>query len=64
MSSVAPSKAHVVLEMHAMRSSDKQIKDIRLPTYKQKMFAEKHNAEKLTISPLIVGTGLIVYHFV
>ena len=50
--------------MHAMRSSDKQIKDIRLPTYKQKMFAEKHNAEKLTISPLIVGTGLIVYHFV
>ena len=50
--------------MHAMRSSDKQIKDTILPTDKQKLLAEKHNYEKLTITPLIAGSGLIVYHFV
>ena len=28
-----------------------------------KMFTEKHNDEKLAITLLIVGTGLIAYHF-
>ena len=28
-----------------------------------KMFSEEHNDEKLAITLLIVGTGLIAYHF-
>ena len=33
------------------------------PTHNLKMLTEKHNDEKLVITLLIVGTGLIAYHF-
>ena len=31
--------------------------------YNSKMFVKKHNDEKLVITRLIVGTGIIAYHF-
>ena len=31
--------------------------------YSSKMFVKKHNDEKLVITRLIVGTGIIAYHF-
>ena len=34
-----------------------------VPSYNLKILTEKHNDEKLAIIVLIVGTGLIVYHF-
>ena len=34
-----------------------------LSTDNQKMFAEKHYDEKLAITLLIVGAGMIAYHF-
>ena len=33
------------------------------PSNNLKMLTEKHNDEKLVITLLIVGSGLIVYHF-
>ena len=33
------------------------------PRHNLKMLTEKHNDEKLAITLLIVGTGLIAYHF-
>ena len=33
------------------------------PPHNLKMLTEKHNDEKLAITLLIVGTGLIAYHF-
>ena len=33
------------------------------PPHNLKMLTEKHNDEKLAITILIVGTGLIAYHF-
>ena len=33
------------------------------PPHNLKMLTEKHNHEKLAITLLIVGTGLIAYHF-
>ena len=33
------------------------------PRHNLKMFTEKHNDEKLVITLLIVGAGLIAYHF-
>ena len=33
------------------------------PSHNLKMLTEKHNDEKLAITFLIVGTGLIAYHF-
>ena len=42
---------------------DKQsVKEDRLVD-KSKMLTEKHDDEKLVIALLIVGTGLIAYHF-
>ena len=34
-----------------------------VPSYNLKILTEKHNDEKLAIIVLIVGTGLIAYHF-
>ena len=43
---------------------DKPIKDHPVAQNgNQKMLPEKHNDEELTITILIVGTGLIAYHF-
>ena len=43
---------------------DKPIKDHPVAQNgNQKMLPEKHNDEKLAITILIVGTGLIAYHF-
>ena len=46
---------------------DKPIKDHLAVQHEQignpKMLAEKHNDEKLAITILIVGAGLIAYHF-
>ena len=47
-----------------MKSMDKPVK-YHLTTQHDnpKMLTEKHNDEKLAITFLIVGTGLIAYHF-
>ena len=43
---------------------DKPIKDHPVAQNgNQKMLPEKHNDEELAITILIVGTGLIAYHF-
>ena len=54
--------AHDVLKI--MKSTDKPAKD-RLATQHEnlKMLTEKHNDDKLAITFLIVGAGLIAYHF-
>ena len=57
--------------MHLVKSTDKSIKDRFLDQHEQtillkdnrKTLAEKHNDEKLAITILIVGAGLIAYHF-
>ena len=51
--------AHATPKMHLLKSIDKPIKE----TDNQKMLAEKHNDEKLPITILIVGDGLLAYHF-
>ena len=43
---------------------DKSVKDHLAAQHgNPKMLTEKHNDEKLAITFLIVGTGLIAYHF-
>ena len=49
--------------MHLIKSSDKPIKDTNLFTDNQKMLAEMYNDLKLTVTFLIVDTGLIDYNF-
>ena len=47
-----------------MKSTDKLVKDHLAAQYDNpKMLTEKHNGEKLYITLLIVGAGLISYHF-
>ena len=62
VSSKAGGVAHDAPKM--MKSTDKPVKD-RLATQHEnlKMLPEKHNDEKLAITFLIVGAGLIGYHF-
>ena len=45
--------------VHLMKSPDKPIKEID----NQKIFAGKHDNEKLAITLLVVGTRLIAYYF-
>ena len=47
--------------MHSMKNLDKSIKDAVtiLPVGTQKMFAGNRDYEKLAVTILIVGTGLI-----
>ena len=62
MLSKAGSVSHDAPKM--MKSTDKPVKD-RLATQHEnlKMLTEKHYGDKLAITFLIVGSGLIAYHF-
>ena len=46
-----------------MKGMDKPAKDHLTARHDLKMLTEKHNDEKLAITFLIVGAGLIAYHF-
>ena len=47
-----------------MKSTNKPVKDCLATQHDNpKMIAEKHNDDKLVITFLIVGAGLIAYHF-
>ena len=46
----------------ALMKDKQSVKEDRLVD-KSKMLTEKHDDEKLVIALLIVGTGLIAYHF-
>ena len=47
-----------------MKSTDQPVKDyLEAQHDNPKMLAEKHNDDKLAITFLIVGVGLIAYHF-
>ena len=47
-----------------MKSTDKPVKDhLAAQHVNPKMLAEKHNVDKLATKFLIVGAGLIAYHF-
>ena len=46
----------------ALMKDKQSVKEDRLVD-KSKMLTEKHDDEKLVIALLIVGTGLITYHF-
>ena len=47
-----------------MKGMDKPVKDhLEAQHDNPKMLTEKHNDEKLAITLLIVGSGLIAYHF-
>ena len=67
----AQGAAHDAPKIHLMKSTDKPIKDHQaaqheqtiLFTDNQKMLAKMHNDEKLAITLLIMGAGLIAYHF-
>lgn len=48
-------KAHVSPQMHSMKSSDKPMKETKLPRSNQKILAKKHNDEKIAVTLLIVG---------
>ena len=55
---------HAAPKTHLMKSTDKPVKDhLAVQHDNPKMLAEKHNDEKLAITFLIVGAGLIAYHF-
>ena len=56
-----PEEAYATPEMHSMKNLDKSIKDAVtiLPVGTQKMFAGNRDYEKLAVTILIVGTGLI-----
>ena len=76
-SPVTPAEAHAPYKMNPVKSSDnKSIKDCLAVRHQhhehintilfidnQKNLAEKHNDQQLAITLLIVGTGLIAYHF-
>ena len=56
--------AHATSKMHLMKSMDKPVKDyLGVQHGNPKMLAEKHIDDKLAITFLIVGAGLIAYHF-
>ena len=59
-----PDKVVVHCLPKEMKHTDKAVKDC-LATQDEnlKMFAEKHNDDKLVITLLIVGAGLIAFHF-
>ena len=67
----AEGAAHAAPKIHLVKSTDKPIKDrftdqheqTIVLTDNQKFLAGKHNDEKLAVTILIVGAGLIVYHF-
>ena len=71
MASPEPGKtegmAHAAPKIHLMKHTDKPVKDHLAVQHEQagntKMLAEKHNDNKLAITFLIVGAGLIAYHF-
>ena len=46
-----------------MKRTDKPVKDHLAARHDLKMLSEKHKDEKLAIIFLIVGSGLIAYHF-
>ena len=46
-------------KVHSIKSTDKPITE----TGNQRMHVKIHNDEKLTITILIVGAGLVAYHF-
>ena len=58
--------AHAAHKMYLMKSMYKPVKDHLAAQHEQtdnpKMLAEKHNDDKLSITLLIVGVGLIAYH--
>ena len=74
--SLGPGKAEGAV-IKTVKSTDKQIKGCLeaqhylvghmahqvLQTINQRMLAKRHNDEKLVITILIVGAGLVVYHF-
>ena len=76
-SPVTPPEAHAPYKMNPVKSSDnKSIKDCLAVRHQhheqnntilfidnQKNLAEKHNDQQVAITLLIVGTGLIAYHF-
>ena len=56
--------AHAAPKMNLMKSTDKPVKDhLAVLHDNPKMLGEKHNDDKLAITFLIVGAGLIAYHF-
>ena len=67
----AEGAAHSATKMYLVKSTDNPIKDrlraqhdqITLFNHNRKMLAKKHNDEKLAITLLIIGAGLIYYHF-
>ena len=62
--SKAEGVAHAAPKMHLMKSTDKPVKDhLAVQHDNPKMLAKKHNDEKLAITFLIVGAGLVFYHF-
>ena len=62
--SKAEGVVHAPPKMHLMKSTDKPVKDhLAVQHDNPKMFGEKHNDDKLAITFLIVGAGLIAYHF-
>ena len=60
-----PVKARDVTHDAYMKNTDKQpVKEHPMAQdNNSRMFTEKHNDEKLAITFLIVGIGLIAYHF-
>ena len=55
----APLEAHAGSEMHLIKCSDESIKDAEtiFPAGNQKMFAKKHNYERLAIIMSIFWAG-------
>ena len=51
--------AHAAPKTHLRKGTDKSIKEKN----NQRMLAEKHNDETLAITILIVGAGLVAFHF-
>lgn len=71
---MTPPEAHAAHEMHLVKSpDDKSIKDhptaqdenamTILSLENQKILTENHNDGKVFITILIMGNGLIAYHF-
>ena len=71
---MTPPEAHAAQQMHLVKSpDDKSIKDhpaaqdenamTILSLENQKILTENHNGEKVFITILIMGNGLIAYHF-
>ena len=55
---------HTTPNIHLMKSMDKPVKDyLVVQNNNPKTSAEKHNHDKLAITFMIMGTGLIAYQF-